>query len=180
LVAESGWAKTSLDRIAVGIGPGSFTGLRVGIALAQGVALGLDRPVFGVGSLAAMARAAPASLPGLRCPLIDARRGEVFLAVYDAAGVVRAAPLAVALDAATRTLQALCAGEPRIVLGQAAVALAAEVFRSEYTDLPHAVSVALAAQELSERDAGAVPLYVRGPDVVLPDLPPSPLDGNEV
>ena len=180
MIAESGWSKTSLDRIAVGIGPGSFTGLRVGIALAQGVALGLDRPVFGVGSLEAMARAAPASTPALRCPVIDARRGEVFLAVYDAAGTERAAPVAIATDAAARTLEALCEGAPKILLGQAAVALAADVFRSEQTDLPHAVWVALVAAELPEGAAGAVPLYVRGPGLVLPDLPPSPLDGNEV
>jgi tRNA threonylcarbamoyladenosine biosynthesis protein TsaB len=180
LVAESGWAKASLDRIAVGIGPGSFTGLRVGIALAQGIALGLERPVFGVGSLEAMARGAPAHVPGLRCPVIDARRGELFLAVYDASGAEHAAPLVIATDAAAKTLEELCAGAPKILLGQAAVALAADVFRSAYTDLPHAVWVARAAADLPEGAAGAVPLYVRGPGVVLPDLPPSPLDGNDV
>ncbi|MEB2323652.1 MAG: tRNA (adenosine(37)-N6)-threonylcarbamoyltransferase complex dimerization subunit type 1 TsaB, partial [Sorangiineae bacterium] len=78
LLAEAGWARGSLDRLAVGVGPGSFTGVRVGIALAQGIALGLGVPVVGVPSLAAMARAAPPHVSGLRVPLLDARRGEVF------------------------------------------------------------------------------------------------------
>ena len=47
LLAEAGFAPSSLDRIGTGIGPGSFTGLRVGIALAVGIGLGLDRPVVG-------------------------------------------------------------------------------------------------------------------------------------
>ncbi|HET7540536.1 MAG TPA: tRNA (adenosine(37)-N6)-threonylcarbamoyltransferase complex dimerization subunit type 1 TsaB, partial [Polyangiaceae bacterium] len=51
LLAETGWPKSSLDRLGVGIGPGSFTGLRAGIALAEGLSVGLDRPLWGVGSL---------------------------------------------------------------------------------------------------------------------------------
>jgi tRNA threonylcarbamoyladenosine biosynthesis protein TsaB len=60
LLASAGWTRGSLDRVAVGVGPGSFTGLRVGIALAQGIALGLARPLIGVGSLRAMASGLPA------------------------------------------------------------------------------------------------------------------------
>ena len=59
LLSEAGWPLSSLDRIGVGIGPGSFTGLRIGVALAQGIGLGLACPVVGVGSLHAMAFAAP-------------------------------------------------------------------------------------------------------------------------
>jgi tRNA threonylcarbamoyladenosine biosynthesis protein TsaB len=179
LVAEASWARASFDRVAVGVGPGSFTGLRVGIALAQGIALGIDRPVFGVGSLAAMARAAPVDLRGLRCPVLDARRDELFLAVYDAAGIERNAARAVATSAARRTLNELCASESKILLGQAATAIETDVFRSEHTDLPHAIYVALLSEGLSESAAGAVPLYVRGPGLVLPELPPSPLDESE-
>ncbi|MCA9643105.1 MAG: tRNA (adenosine(37)-N6)-threonylcarbamoyltransferase complex dimerization subunit type 1 TsaB [Myxococcales bacterium] len=82
-MAETGWSRGSLDRIAVGIGPGSFTGLRVGIALAQGIALGLGRPLVGIGSLEALAAEAPGVL---RVALIDARRGELFVQAFDPGG----------------------------------------------------------------------------------------------
>ena len=55
LMAEGGLAFTRLDRIGVTIGPGSFTGLRVGLAFAKGLALALDRPCVGVGTLEALA-----------------------------------------------------------------------------------------------------------------------------
>src|SRR6185369_5960506 len=95
LLAEVGWSRASIERIAVGIGPGSFTGLRVGIALAQGMALGLGRPIVGVGSLAALASSAPATDRRTRVPVLDARRGELFVAAYDADGRERLAPNAV-------------------------------------------------------------------------------------
>jgi tRNA threonylcarbamoyladenosine biosynthesis protein TsaB len=180
LLAEAGWPRSSLTRVGVGVGPGSFTGLRVGIALAQGLALGLDIPVFGVGSLAAMAHAAPPAQTALRCPVLDARRGEVFVAVYDAAGVEVAAPQAVAYAGALAALDQACGGRPRILLGEAAAKLSEAVFRSASTDLPHARETALLAAGLPDAAAGAVPIYVRGPGAVKPELPPSPLAADEV
>ena len=70
LLSEVGWQRTSLDRLGVSVGPGSFTGVRVGIACAQGLALGLDVPLIGVTSLRAMARARPTACrwpPDGRC-----------------------------------------------------------------------------------------------------------------
>jgi tRNA threonylcarbamoyladenosine biosynthesis protein TsaB len=76
--AGVGWA--DLDGIAVGVGPGTFTGLRIGIATALGLAGASSLPLRPVSSLAALA----AGIEGqLRLPLIDARRGEVFGALYD-------------------------------------------------------------------------------------------------
>jgi tRNA threonylcarbamoyladenosine biosynthesis protein TsaB len=69
LVREAGLAPGSIDALVVGTGPGSFTGVRIGLATARGVALALDVPVAGVSTLHAYA--------GGR-PVIDARRGEVF------------------------------------------------------------------------------------------------------
>ena len=76
LLAEAGVAKSQLDAIAVGRGPGAFTGVRLAVALAQGIALALDRPVLPVSTLAVLA----AQAPGARViAAIDARMGEVYL-----------------------------------------------------------------------------------------------------
>ena len=87
LLAEAGMARSQLDAVAVGRGPGAFTGVRLGIALAQGIALALDLPMLPVSTLAALAMRAPA--PGKVLAAIDARMGEVYVAAFErtAAGV---------------------------------------------------------------------------------------------
>jgi tRNA threonylcarbamoyladenosine biosynthesis protein TsaB len=91
LLAESGVARSQLDGIAVGRGPGAFTGVRLAVALAQGIALALDRPVVPVSTLAALA--APFLMPagGDKVPkagegqviaAIDARMGEIYVATF--------------------------------------------------------------------------------------------------
>jgi tRNA threonylcarbamoyladenosine biosynthesis protein TsaB len=176
LVAEAGFAPSSIDRLAVGVGPGSFTGLRVGIALAQGIALGLDIPVFGVSSLEAMAHAVPPERPGIRCALLDARRGEVFFAAYDEGLVQEVAARAIPHRGAIAAVEALCSAA-KVFVGEVAAALAepAQVFRSPRSDLPDATDTALIAAGRPLSVAGATPLYVREADAVLPDLPRSPL-----
>ncbi len=83
LLAEAGWARTSVDGWAVTRGPGSFTGLRVGLGTVRGLGISSGRPCIGVGTLEAMAEAlGPAE--GERLPLLDAGRGEVYGARYDA------------------------------------------------------------------------------------------------
>ena len=89
-----GWER--IDRIAVGIGPGTFTGLRVGIATARALAQARGLPVAPVGSLAALARGIGEAAPDRhRLALIDARRREVFAALYDPAGREVIAPVAI-------------------------------------------------------------------------------------
>jgi tRNA threonylcarbamoyladenosine biosynthesis protein TsaB len=73
LLRQAGAHPSELDRLAVGIGPGSFTGVRIGLAVARGLALSLDLPGAGVSTLAALAAGAPDALP-----VIDAKRREVF------------------------------------------------------------------------------------------------------
>jgi tRNA threonylcarbamoyladenosine biosynthesis protein TsaB len=73
LVREAGAAPQELRLLAVGVGPGSFTGVRIGLAAARGLGLALELPVAGVSTLAALAAGAPGAVP-----VIDARRREVF------------------------------------------------------------------------------------------------------
>jgi tRNA threonylcarbamoyladenosine biosynthesis protein TsaB len=70
-----------IDGIAVSLGPGSFTGLRVGLSAVKGLALAADIPVVGVPTLDALASNLPFT-PYLICPLVDARKGEVYTALY--------------------------------------------------------------------------------------------------
>jgi tRNA threonylcarbamoyladenosine biosynthesis protein TsaB len=86
LLAEAGLSRRRLDGIAVGRGPGAFTGVRLGVSVAQGLALGLDIPVVPVSSLAALAQDVPTSDAGVRAAsilaVIDARMGEVYAGAF--------------------------------------------------------------------------------------------------
>jgi tRNA threonylcarbamoyladenosine biosynthesis protein TsaB len=90
LLAEAGLGKHALDAIAVGRGPGAFTGVRLAVSLAQGMAMALDLPVVTVSSLAALALEAPEDDATILA-VIDARMGEIYAACYrrdDNGGVV--------------------------------------------------------------------------------------------
>lgn len=90
LLAEAGVARGALDAVACGRGPGAFTGVRLAIALTQGIALALDLPVIAVSTLAALALDAPAGERVVAA--IDARMGEVYVGGFfrDAEGLVQA------------------------------------------------------------------------------------------
>lgn len=82
LLAEAGIGWSAVERIAVGTGPGTFTGLRVGVATARGLAQSLDVELVSVSSLRALAEPAGEEAEGAVLAAIDARRGEVFVAGY--------------------------------------------------------------------------------------------------
>jgi tRNA threonylcarbamoyladenosine biosynthesis protein TsaB len=88
LLAEAGIAKSQLDAIAVGRGPGAFTGVRLGVALAQGIALALDRPVVPISTLAALAMRAHVLAANTDATLsvlaaIDARMNELYVGHFE-------------------------------------------------------------------------------------------------
>jgi len=82
LLGEAGISRRQIDAIAVGRGPGAFTGVRLAISVAQGLALGLDVPVVPVSSLAALAQDAPADIDAPILAVIDARMGEIYAGAF--------------------------------------------------------------------------------------------------
>lgn len=96
VVAASGFSMSDIDTIAVSEGPGSYTGLRIGVATAKGLCYALEIPLIGVNTLQAMAMGMalpPTPSPKregeystLYCPMIDARRMEVYCAIFDETG----------------------------------------------------------------------------------------------
>jgi tRNA threonylcarbamoyladenosine biosynthesis protein TsaB len=168
---QAGWSRGAIERVAVGVGPGSFTGLRVGIALGQGIAVGLGIELVGVGSLRAMAAAVPESRPGTRWAVLDARRGELFAAAYDPAGVELSAPRTVEPAALGPLIDSVSPSAPRVLVGEVMDVLNVEgvdAFRSPEADLPHATQVALLGATAAPAEAGVEPLYVRDAGAKLP------------
>ena len=87
LIKTAGFTLTDLDAIAISEGPGSYTGLRIGAATAKGLCFALDKPLIGVPTLQSMALGMPhLQTSFLLCPMIDARRMEVFCAIFDDKG----------------------------------------------------------------------------------------------
>src|ERR1041384_3228184 len=81
VLADARWTPRELTGLAVAVGPGSFTGLRIAVSTVKGLALALGLPIAAVPTLDAMAAAGPwVSLP--ICPVLDARKGEVYASRY--------------------------------------------------------------------------------------------------
>ena len=99
MMQEEGRALQDLDAVAVSIGPGSYTGLRVGLAAAKGFCYALDIPLITVGTLEIIAASVQNEATDLICPLIDARRMEVYTALYSSDLKEKIPPYALVLDA---------------------------------------------------------------------------------
>ena len=163
-IAEARLAGADLDAVVVGCGPGPFTGLRVGMATGTAYADALGIPAYGVCTLDAIDAAYPVEAPGSRLILTDARRREVYWAIYRdgrrAAGPGVDAPDAlVAQLSGTELVEAL--GEPRFT----------ERFGFTGTDLVTPTVAALASVAAEQIVAAApaeplAPLYLRRPDAI--------------
>jgi tRNA threonylcarbamoyladenosine biosynthesis protein TsaB len=165
---RAGLGYGDLEAIAVGVGPGTFTGLRIGIATARGLASANGLPLKPVSSLAALAQGIDADL---RLPLIDARRGEVFAALYRAGGERLWGPLAESAErVAQRVRQAavspLAAGDGSVrfrgVLEASGIRVVPGESRSHVVRALHVCR--LAAGVPGEPPQAVLPDYVRAPD----------------
>jgi tRNA threonylcarbamoyladenosine biosynthesis protein TsaB len=155
-LAEVGWAPGDVARWGVGIGPGSFTGVRIGVALAKGIHLATGAELVGVTSLDAIAHGAPEGAEAV-VAVLAAMRGEVFVQVT---GKLARAPSCVRI-AEWDAWRADLGAERAIVVGDAAPI-------AEGTP-PHARLVGLLAGMRTADDADALePVYVRPPDITLP------------
>jgi len=174
VLQETGLDWPAIDAVAVSLGPGSFTGLRIGLATAKGLALAADTKIIGVGTLDGLA----AQLFGLGkilvCPVLDARKKEVFAGFYrcDEQGIPRLQGewWVVRPEKLCERIQ-----EPVVLLGDGA-AVYEDVFRDRLGDLlllpqqetyfPRAASIGMLAAEKWHQDifldpASADPIYIR-------------------
>jgi tRNA threonylcarbamoyladenosine biosynthesis protein TsaB len=166
VMAEAGLDFAGLGRIAVTVGPGSFTGIRGGIAAARGFGLALKRPVVGIGTLeahAASARRLAGSVPVLA--LLDARRGEIFGQHFSADGK----PLGVPAVASPETFAGQI-GDGEVLAGAGADLVLAARDRGGDTTVVHRLSapdILAVAEIAAAAEAPAAPprpLYLRPPD----------------
>ena len=159
VLAQAGISRAAVEAVAVGLGPGSYTGIRAAIAVAQGWQLARGIKLLGVSSAECLAAQAPAILGRVNV-VIDAQRGEFYLAAWEhsAAGCKAVLPLAIVPAAAIATCQA--AGE--ILVGPGLVP----------ATFPHAATVARLAVGLPGVPACQLePVYLREPTFV--KAPPS-------
>ena len=162
-----------LDRIAVTTGPGTFTGVRIGIATARGLALASGLPLVGITTLEAIAAGA-AELGSAKRPIatvIDARRSEVYIQCFGPDMDPLSAPAALPYEPPPPSLPPphpfwsapACISSPR------SSRPAADVAREESAaDQPRAVIIARRAAVHEPSDEPPVPLYLRAPDAKLP------------
>lgn len=174
-LAQAGVERREIDLLAVATGPGAFTGLRIGLAAMQGLAMTLNRPVIGISALDALA--AEAADAALVAPWMDAQRGEVFAMLIDtAAGQTLESPLAGPPAVILEAWRAHLAGRAAVFIGDAAgrdAALIATAGAGQWTTrLPPPLAPALAriaGLRAARGEAGLphqlTPIYVRRPDV---------------
>jgi tRNA threonylcarbamoyladenosine biosynthesis protein TsaB len=187
-LTEAGLELSDVDVIGVGAGPGSFTGVRVGVSTAKGLGLALQRPVIAIGSLEALAYDA---LPTLSSPWVaaclDAYKGELFAALYERSGAglrLALAPFHGAPRSVGEQLTAAVCGSELALIGAGVARYPAlfeglpgpvQRFETQWSE-PSARSVAVLAAAAFARGeilplGQVAPVYLRGSDAQLPKTP---------
>jgi tRNA threonylcarbamoyladenosine biosynthesis protein TsaB len=174
LFGRVGWRPGDVARWAVGIGPGSFTGTRIGLATAKGIALATGADLVGVTSLDAIAHGLAEGNAAV-ASVLDAGKGEVFLQVRLGARLLLEPTHVRTEDAAARVAE-VCREQPVVVAGEAATRLDWSPILGSVClsadpphDLPRASAVGLLALGRPADDADALePLYVRPPEITMP------------
>jgi tRNA threonylcarbamoyladenosine biosynthesis protein TsaB len=162
VLAAAGIAPADLGRIGVTVGPGSFTGLRVGLAFVKGFAAALGVPAAGVGVLEALAAEVPV---GVVAAVVDARREQVYLQIFHD-GASLSEPAALPIAAASALVAQFAAGREATLIGSGGPLLA--VPGAHFLPAEGADPVRVA--RLAERRPASAPepLYLRAPDARLP------------
>lgn len=167
VMAEAGLAFDRLDRVGVTVGPGSFTGLRVGLAFAKGLGAALSIPVVGVGLLEALAEPLAAHAPGTVFAVLDAKRGQVYLQAFSG-GAALMAPDALELGAAQARLAELAGHGQATLIGSGAPLIAEVLPGARILEADHADPAAVARLAAGRAPVPPRPLYLRAPDARLP------------
>ena len=177
LARRQGWPPEALDHVYLSIGPGSFTGVRAGVAAARALALALGRQVIAVNTLEVLAAAVGVQPAGTIVAAVDARRKQVYVQIFDHRLVAQGAPCVVApeevrLEAAVSPLclvgsgadliRAVWPNEPSMVCTDAA---------ADARGVARRALARLAAGERACDGHSVQPLYLRPPDARLPTLP---------
>jgi tRNA threonylcarbamoyladenosine biosynthesis protein TsaB len=151
LLRQAGARTRELEGLVVGLGPGSFTGVRIGLATARGLALALGLPVAGVSTLDALAAGAPGALP-----VIDARRAEIF--------VLQGEPRVLSPGQLELRPGTLCVGSGAVRYRSLLEALGAEIpVDQDERHLPRARFHVQLANDFGPAEA-VEPMYLRVPD----------------
>jgi tRNA threonylcarbamoyladenosine biosynthesis protein TsaB len=187
LMRESALSPSALDLVAVTVGPGGFTGIRVGLAAARGIALATGAALLGLSGFEAVAASFPFGEPRGGEPhflvvALESRREDLYVALFNKGGEPGLAPVSVMPDALAAALGTAALEKGLVVAGDAAHRAAAalpraSVRRVEAERVPDAIGVARAAYRSwleGVRENAAQPLYLRPPDVTFPTARRSP------
>ena len=169
VLAEAVVSPSGLARIGVTIGPGSFSGVRIGLSVARGISLVTGAPVAGITTLAALAADSPPGSGRATVAAIDARRGEIYVQVFGPDGMALDQPSAMTPPAAAAALPS----GPLILVGSGAALLVEAAARGnldaqEKIIWPRASAVARLAANAKVSGSPPDPLYLRAPDAKAP------------